>query len=194
MRHHLEGAPDPFPSITDAPVKARKETSQPLDVASESAFPSLGGATKPAASGWSAAAGPRIKAAATHPMHVESFTLQVVDLSTAGKDGKPTTLGQIMQQVMVKHPKVKIEASSNQRTHQTTFNVKSESQKELEKAKRMLLASLSPVVSLYSFDRGNTMVLITHRSLSSSMLRFLLSRLSSVPRVCPPTISIRIIT
>jgi hypothetical protein len=153
MKHSLEGAPDPFPSITDTPVKSRKAAEQPLDVSSEAAFPSLGGPTKATTSGWGSDAGPRIKAAAAHLMLVESFTLQVMDLSTAGKDGKPTTLGEIMRQVMAKHTKVKVEASSNQRSHQTTFNVKSESQNELEKAKRMLLALLSPVVRLSPCDR-----------------------------------------
>lgn len=79
-------------------------------------------------------------------MAAESFTLSALDLSSAGKDGKPITLGDIMKQVMVKH-KVKLEASTNQKTRQTTFALKSESTKELDKAKRTLLALLSPVVS-----------------------------------------------
>jgi hypothetical protein len=151
MRHELEGAPDPFPSIADSPAKARKAAADaPVDVTSESAFPSLGGSTtsKPTGSAWSSA-GPKLRASISHiPMNVESFTLAVTDLSTAGKDGKATTLGEIMRSVMKTHPKVKIEASSNQRSHQTTFNVKSESQKELDKAKRALIASLSPIVSI----------------------------------------------
>ena len=76
----------------------------------------------------------------------ESFTLSSIDLSSAGRDGKPTTLGEIMKQVMANH-KIKIEASTNQRTRQTTFHLKAESRKELEKGKRSLLASLSPLVS-----------------------------------------------
>jgi hypothetical protein len=75
----------------------------------------------------------------------ESFTLSAIDLSSAGRDGKPTTLGEIMKQVMANH-KIKIEASTNQKTRQTTFHLKAESRKELEKGKRSLLASLSPVV------------------------------------------------
>jgi len=43
--------------------------------------------------------------------------------------------------------KVKVEASTNQK-RETIFYLKSDSQKELDKAKRHLLASLSPVVSL----------------------------------------------
>jgi hypothetical protein len=50
-----------------------------------------------------------------------------------------------MKQVAGKF-KVKIEASTNQRTRQTTFHLKADSQKELDKAKKALLASLSPLV------------------------------------------------
>ena len=51
-----------------------------------------------------------------------------------------------MKQVMVKHSKVKVEGSSNQKTRQTTFHLKSESAKELEKARKMLVAMISPQV------------------------------------------------
>ena len=71
--------------------------------------------------------------------------MSAIDPSSAGRDGKPTTLGEIMKQVMANH-KIKIEASTNQKTRQTTFHLKAESRKELEKGKRGLLAALSPVV------------------------------------------------
>jgi hypothetical protein len=71
--------------------------------------------------------------------------LSAIDLSSAGKDGKPTTLGEVMKQVMANH-KIRIEASTNQKTRQTTFHLKADSKKELEKGKRGLLASLTPVV------------------------------------------------
>ena len=77
----------------------------------------------------------------------ESFTLSAIDLSSAGKDGRPTTLGEIMKQVMANH-KIRIEASTNQKTRQTTFHLKADSKKELEKGKRNLLAALSPVVRI----------------------------------------------
>lgn len=67
------------------------------------------------------------------------------DLSSAGRDGKPTSLGEVMKQVMNQF-KVRIEASTNQKSRQTTFHVRSENQKALEKAKKGLLAGLSPVV------------------------------------------------
>ena len=43
--------------------------------------------------------------------------------------------------------KVKIEASTNHRK-ETTFYLKSESQKELDKAKKALVADCSPVITL----------------------------------------------
>ena len=70
-----------------------------------------------------------------------------VDLTNTGRDGKTASLGEIMKQIMAKH-KVKLEASANQKTRQTTFHMKGDSQKELDKAKRSLLSQLSPLVSL----------------------------------------------
>jgi hypothetical protein len=121
-----------------------------LDTEFQSAFPSLASATPIATtavkSAWGAASGPRIKPNVTKaPVFTDSFTLGAIDLSNTGKDGKPATLGEIMKQVMAKY-KVKVEASGNQRTRQTTFHIKAETQKELDKAKRSLLALLSPTV------------------------------------------------
>jgi len=154
--HDLEGAPDPFPSLNDPSPAQSKPSAVAVDAESKEAFPSLSSssaqvAPKPAQAAapskvaWSAATGPRLRPVQAAPQATESFTLTAIDLSAAGKDGKPTTLGEIMKQVMAKH-KVRIEASSNQRARQTTFNLKADSKKELEKAKRTLLASLSPVV------------------------------------------------
>ena len=147
--HQLDGSPDPFPSeALSAPV-SKPQHLAPLDTESQDAFPSLApspsATTKPVASAWSATAGPRL---ATHTAQAtESFTLSAIDLSSAGKDGKSTTLGEIMKQVMANH-KIKIEASTNQKTRQTTFHLKADSKKELEKGKRNLLAALSPVVRI----------------------------------------------
>ncbi|KAF9469904.1 hypothetical protein BDZ94DRAFT_1151041 [Collybia nuda] len=152
-RHELEGAPDPFPSLADSiPSKTRSQApaNLELDTGSQLAFPSLASATpavvsatKPA---WGAAAGPRIGIKPS-TIKSDSFTLGAIDLSNTGKDGKPATLGEIMKQVMVKY-KVKLEASANQKTRQTTFHIKAETQKELDKAKRSLLALLSPTITL----------------------------------------------
>ncbi|KAI8993032.1 hypothetical protein BD414DRAFT_293749 [Trametes punicea] len=153
-RHELEGAPDPFPSLVDdSPVKSRAPPSnRALDTDSQEAFPSLAPTaqpgTKSAAPAWGANAGPRIKPqAAKQPLVSDSFILSSIDLSTAGKDGKPTSLGEVMKQVMSQY-KVKLDASTNQKSHQTTFYLKAESKKELERAKKSLLALLSPVVTI----------------------------------------------
>ncbi|KAF9482121.1 hypothetical protein BDN70DRAFT_802105 [Pholiota conissans] len=152
-RHELEGAPDPFPSLAQpAPSRLRTSPSLPLDTESEEAFPALASATPasdtPAKPVWGSATGPRIKSTvAKAPVFADSFTLSAIDLSNSGKDGKPATLGEVIKQVITKY-KVKVEASGNQKAHQTTFHVKAESQKELDKAKRSLLALLSPVVTL----------------------------------------------
>jgi hypothetical protein len=151
--HNLEGAPDPFPALSeDTPAKAKTSKSAPrdLDTQSEIAFPSLApsvpSSNAQVKSGWGA--GPRIKPAVTKaPVFTDSFTLSAIDLSNSGKDGKPATMGEVLKQVMGKF-KVKVEASGNQKSNQTTFYLKSESEKDLEKAKRSLLALLSPVTSM----------------------------------------------
>ncbi|RDB25479.1 Vigilin 1 [Hypsizygus marmoreus] len=154
-RHQLEGAPDPFPSLADPssrPQRSQGSAVLELDTESQSAFPSLASATPVALgatkSAWGATAGPRIKPNVVKaPIFADSFTLSAMDLSNAGKDGKPATLGEIMKQVMAKY-KVKVEASANQKARQTTFHIKADTQKELDKAKRSLLALLSPVITL----------------------------------------------
>ncbi|KAI0706832.1 hypothetical protein C8T65DRAFT_651620 [Cerioporus squamosus] len=152
-RHELEGAPDPFPSLVeDSPVKPRAVAANgTVDTESQEAFPSLAPApqaNKPATSAWGAGAGPRIKPAASkQPVVSDTLTLSSIDLSSAGKDGKPTTLGEIAKQVMSQY-KVKLDASTNQKARQTTFYLKADSKKELDKAKKSLLALLSPVVTL----------------------------------------------
>ncbi|KAJ7045724.1 hypothetical protein C8F04DRAFT_447034 [Mycena alexandri] len=155
-RHNLDGAPDPFPSLTESPQQQQQQRAprnaapQELDTDSQSAFPSLASAAPPVASAapkaaWAAArAKPAVKQT---PVFADSFTISSMDLSNAGKDGKSATLGEVMKQVMAKY-KVKLEASANQKTRQTSFHMKAESQKELDKAKRSLLALLSPVITL----------------------------------------------
>ncbi|KAF7315462.1 hypothetical protein MIND_00061100 [Mycena indigotica] len=150
-RHQLEGAPDPFPTLTEAPQSKPKpaNNAQP-DTTSEIAFPSLASAAPPVASAPRAAAwaASRPKAVVKQtPVFGDSFTVGRMDLSNTGKDGKPGTLGDVMRQVMAKY-KVKIEASANQKTRQTTFHLKADTEKELDKAKRSLLALLSPTVTL----------------------------------------------
>lgn len=125
-------------------------SSDPLDTTSEIAFPSLISGSPSSGvksnSVWGAAAGPRIKSTGQKAaIFTDTIHLDAIDLSNSGRDGKPTTLSSVMKQVMAKY-KVKIDASANQKSRQTTFHLKAESQKELDKAKRSLLALLSPVV------------------------------------------------
>ncbi|KAJ3555402.1 hypothetical protein NM688_g2599 [Phlebia brevispora] len=165
QRRHaeLEGAPDPFPSLADTPSKPHvaPAANGSLDTSSVEAFPSLAStAGKPAAPATAWAAAPRIKATTSkHTVFSDSFTTPVVDLSTAGRDGKPTTLGEIMKQIMSQY-KVKLDASTNQKLRQTTFFLKSEHKKELEKAKKSLLAMLSPVVTLVVQAPASTIPII----------------------------------
>ncbi|TCD71269.1 hypothetical protein EIP91_011748 [Steccherinum ochraceum] len=161
-KHQLEGAPDPFPSLDSAPVNAAPATTSNgrPDTSSVEAFPSLAPSTPTNApkttSGWGTAGAPRIKATLSkQTLHSDTFTLSIVDLSTAGKDGKPTSLGEVMKQIVTQY-KIKLEASTNQKSRQTTFYLKSESLKELDKAKRALLAALSPVVTLTVYAPAST--------------------------------------
>lgn len=156
----MEGAPDPFPSLSqNSPAKPKRNGSAnpaPLDTESEQAFPSLAPSAAPikrVGSAWGAGApAPRIQAVQPvvqkQNFATDSFTLCAIDLSAAGKDNRPATLADVMKHVMSRFNKVHIEASSNQRIRQTTFHMKSESLKELEKAKRLLIALLSPKVGL----------------------------------------------
>ncbi|KAF5351639.1 hypothetical protein D9756_007548 [Leucocoprinus leucothites] len=151
-RHELEGAPDPFPPLggaTPTKPKVKPSPAVELDTQSETAFPSLAPSVSapaaPVANAWS---GPRIKAAIMRqPVFSDSITLSDIDLSNVGRDGKPAALGEVMKQVTTKY-KVKLEASPNQKTRQTTFYLKADSEKDLEKAKRSLVALLSPVITL----------------------------------------------
>ena len=153
-RKHLEGAPDPFPSFggDEGPqTKGPGHTTASPDTKSQSAFPSLAPsvpqAKQAAVAAWGGAAAPRIKSTATKSNLVsDSFNLNAIDLSRAGRDGKPGTLGDVIKSIMSKF-KVKVEASSQMKTGRTFF-VKGESEREIEKAKRQLVALLSPVVCL----------------------------------------------
>ncbi|OJA13068.1 hypothetical protein AZE42_01903 [Rhizopogon vesiculosus] len=148
-RHELEGAPDPFPSLGEAtPVRPTRVAQDPTDGNSITDFPTLApsapAASAPVKSAWGSDAGPRIKAAVkSTPVITDSFTVTQVELPV--RDGKQTSLGEVMKQVITKF-KVKIEASTNQNRH-TTFHMRAETQKELDKAKRTLLAYLSPLAT-----------------------------------------------
>jgi len=76
----------------------------------------------------------------------EFFTLYGTNLSGARKGGRPATLTEVTRGIAQKF-KVKIEAPMNHKKG-TTFYLKSESQKELDKAKKVLVAVCSPVTTL----------------------------------------------
>ncbi|KAJ7217831.1 hypothetical protein GGX14DRAFT_598163 [Mycena pura] len=150
-RHNLEGAPDPFPSLVDASRTIDRSAPPPeLDTGSELAFPSLASAPTPASAApkaaWAASRPVKQTPVKQVPVFADSFTLSRIDLSNI-KEGKPGTLSDVMKQVMAKY-KVKLEASANQKTRQTSFHLKAETQKELDKAKRSLLALLSPETTI----------------------------------------------
>lgn len=147
-KHELEGAPDPFPSLGEATSKPKRVAQVPTDADSQADFPTLATSAPAAAapkSAWGSDAGPRIKATVkSTPLITDYFTVTQAELPA--KDGKQTSVGEVMKQVMAKY-RVRIEASTNQ-SRQTTFHMKGETQKDLDKAKRHLLAALSPVVTL----------------------------------------------
>lgn len=148
-RHELEGAPDPFPSLGETTtVKPKRVVQVPTDADSQADFPTLATSTPAAAPGksaWGSDAGPRIRATVkSTPVITDYFTITQAELPS--KDGKQTSVGEIMKQVMTKY-RVRVEASTNQ-SRQTTFHLKGDTQKDLDKAKRHLLFALSPVVTL----------------------------------------------
>ncbi|GAB1521372.1 hypothetical protein RhiTH_004467 [Rhizoctonia solani] len=157
QRRHdeLEGAPDPFPPMSGQNGNTRRapKKNTPLDTGDEEAFPSLASAApaKPTvASAWSAA--PRIRQVAPRvvaPVFSDSFVLENIDLSTAGKDGKSTTLTDVLKRVMQQHKNVKLEASTQRKDGRakTSFVIKADSEADLEAAKRKLTAALSPIVT-----------------------------------------------
>ncbi|KAG9123017.1 hypothetical protein FRC07_000352 [Ceratobasidium sp. 392] len=158
QRRHdeLEGAPDPFPPMpTQNGAGARRQQqqrNQALDTHSEAAFPSLTSSTPTKAAPTSAwAAAPRIQqsAARVSSLVSDSFVIENIDLSTAGKDGKPGTLSDVMKRIQAQLKNVKFEASTQRKDgrSKTSFVIKAESHNELELAKRKLTAALSPTVT-----------------------------------------------
>lgn len=161
----MEGAPDPFPALREDPTpttKPKVQVQRSIDTNSETAFPSLAPSpsTAPTRPTWGASAGgPRIAPAVPSAALVtDRITLNASDIAFGsagagaggayGRDNKPvTSLGDALRQLTLRHPKVKCEASSNAKTRQTTFFFKAESAKELERARRTLLATISPWVS-----------------------------------------------
>jgi len=157
-KHNLEGAPDPFPSLSiDNNASSNRGgpgRSSALDTGSETSFPSLASTPTPKTptvpSAW-ATSGPKIQKTIikSAPQSVHTFDLGDIDLKTAGKDGKSTTLGEVIRAVMAK-TNAHIEASSQRKTGMTTFVIKADNDAIVERAQRQLTAMLSTTVSLSS--------------------------------------------
>ena len=171
--------------MVDEPVRARPSPpSVKPDTESTEAFPSLAPSAltggQRTTSTWGTA--PRIKATVSKQSQFsDTFTIPVGDLSTAGRDGKPTSLGEVMKRTMNQF-KVKIEASTNQKSRQTTFYLRSENQRDVEKAKKNLLAGLSPVVRVLSRRVSLRRLQTIYRSLWFCTPRSRLFLASLVPR------------
>lgn len=163
-KHALEGAPDPFPSLPGKGPKppvangkhSKKPQQAPLDTASETAFPSLGGPAsgkKPQTpSAWSTTARERVarpervsRPAVQSYIVSDTIELDKIDLKAAGKGGKPTTLGEVMRNVMAESGAT-IEASTARMTGKTTFIIKGYEDYTVETAKKLLISGLAPVV------------------------------------------------
>ncbi|KAH7108044.1 hypothetical protein BKA62DRAFT_680818 [Auriculariales sp. MPI-PUGE-AT-0066] len=171
-RRELEGAPDPFPSLPGADNVERiprvvngggsgrgpspAVPSAALDTGDSNEFPALAPTQRPPSSapaskpgtpapGWGQG-GPRISAPVSRLIS-DTFELDQIDLSTAGKDGKRATgLSEVFRNVSQKF-KVKCEASS-QPSGYTSFTLKADSQKELDKARKLLISLISPRIEL----------------------------------------------
>lgn len=168
QRHALEGAPDPFPSLTDdaprslangtpsssspAPSSSSKKASAP-NTSSEDAFPSLGPSAPapvqarapPSIWGSSGASKARTAPAPVKPSGALDSVSIVVGPQT-DRDGKVIPLGTIMKQIQDKTG-TSVEASTQKKTGLTTFVVKGLNGKVVEQAKKLLTARLSKVVS-----------------------------------------------
>jgi hypothetical protein len=145
------GKPDPF-SFSNAASESRSSSSRKanglVDVESDIAFPSLnpGAAAKPAGA-WSNA--PRLASTvpAAKQTGSQTLTLPSIDLNQVAKGGKPPTLLEYQKTVGSKF-RVQVSSTQQRASGQTTFTIKSESDKDIIKAKKHLIATLSPVVTL----------------------------------------------
>ncbi|KIM31115.1 hypothetical protein M408DRAFT_327405 [Serendipita vermifera MAFF 305830] len=148
LQKQLEGAPDPFPSLSEPSQRASGSGSNtaPLNTESEDLFPSLATPTTPRAPppSWTG----RVVKPVSAPVFTDSFSLTGIDPSANhSRDGKPKSLSDILKDVSAKF-KVKVEVFSQRTSNQTTFTVTGASDSSVESAKKALTASLSPVISI----------------------------------------------
>lgn len=142
-----DGAPmaDPFPSLSGesyaAPsgTREKKASSGRPDVASQDAFPSLGGsapAARPAGSAWVSKV-PVIQ----RVTHQASVSLRLAD------DQLPR-LSHLLNKVQQTCANVRIEASTTRKTNLTTFIIKGPSEASVQQAKKELTVLLARRVTL----------------------------------------------
>jgi hypothetical protein len=151
------GAPDPFPSLggsqaASKAVKANGASSGTVDPSSEAAFPSLAStaSSKPVAAQGAWGAGPRIQTPSVGTRTTGSLevTLPAIDLTrVAGSGKKPPTLLDYQKTIGSKF-RVIITSRQQRSSGQITFIIKSDSDKDIAKARKHLIVSLSPVTKI----------------------------------------------
>lgn len=166
QRHALEGAPDPFPSLSSAPEptpsssglgangsssRSRQLTADELNTSSESAFPSLAPSAAPparAAPAWGSSSSAKVRSAPAPPKPTTvTESLSLVVGTQTDRDGKVVPLGTTMRLIM-DATKTTIEASKQMKTGVTTFFVKGPTHKQTTEAGRLLVQRLSKTVVL----------------------------------------------
>ncbi|CAG7854693.1 Protein SCP160 AltName: Full=Protein HX [Serendipita indica DSM 11827] len=148
LQKQLEGAPDPFPSLSEPQPRASgsASTNVPLNTDSETLFPSLATPTAPKASptSWT----PRAVKPISTPVFSDTFSLTGIDLTAQhSRDGKPRTLADVIKEAQTKF-KVKVDVFSQRTSNQTSFTITGPSDAAVEGARKSLTSSLSPVISV----------------------------------------------
>ncbi|KZS98452.1 hypothetical protein SISNIDRAFT_481189 [Sistotremastrum niveocremeum HHB9708] len=149
-RHGLEGAPDPFPSLTENSnhQSAGASSVTAVDTNSEAAFPSLAPAApaKPTTAGtW---ATPRItKPIAKQSGAQETLTLPSIDLNQVAGKGKAPTILEYQKTIGSKF-RVTVTSVQQRTSGHFVFTIKGESERDVAKARKHIIISLSPSVSL----------------------------------------------
>ncbi len=127
--------------------RAPSRSKQP-DLASESAFPSLGAAANPAKGQWGAkGAAPVSTWAGSAPVIQRAIAQQSFSLSLS--HDSVTKLSTVMSKVQNKYRGVKIEASTTRKTGTTTFVLKAADEAAIKSAKREITVLLAKHVSTH---------------------------------------------
>lgn len=145
---------DPFPSLGSEPAASgagaardKRGESKPArpDVASEDAFPTLGGGGGAARAGPGA---PRAPGTWVSNVPVIQRVMRQTTVTLQLTDEQLLKLSDLLQRVRRKCPGVSIEASTTRRTGSTTFIIKGASDAAVQQAKKELSVALARRVSL----------------------------------------------